>query len=142
MVTSITNGLIKFHTSSPDILPRAVLLLIGWLREKETNKAAQVVQISNIFLTYSDCYLCWQLQVVRFGDYMKTTILFNNGWSQAVHIPKALEFGGVAEVEISRKGYALILRSARKTLANVADAPLADADFINDTVLPWDKTFC
>lgn len=61
---------------------------------------------------------------------MKTAALFINGRSQAVRIPKELEFEGVAEVEISREGDALILRPVRKTWASFADAPLADADFL------------
>lgn len=63
---------------------------------------------------------------------MKTAALFINGRSQAVRIPKELEFEGVAEVEISREGDALILRPARKTWTSFADAPLADADFLAD----------
>ena len=63
---------------------------------------------------------------------MKTAALFINGRSQAVRIPKELEFEGVAEVEISREGDALILRPARKTWTSFADAPMADADFLLD----------
>jgi antitoxin VapB len=63
---------------------------------------------------------------------VKTAALFINGRSQAVRIPKELEFEGVAEVEISREGDALILRPARKTWTSFADAPLADADFLAD----------
>ena len=63
---------------------------------------------------------------------MKKAALFINGRSQAVRIPKEFEFSGVAEVEISREGDALILRPARKTWTSFADAPLADADFMVD----------
>ncbi|MDP4530070.1 type II toxin-antitoxin system VapB family antitoxin [Alkalimonas delamerensis] len=63
---------------------------------------------------------------------MKTASLFINGRSQAVRIPKEFEFEGVAEVEISREGDALILRPARKTWTSFADAPMADADFLAD----------
>lgn len=63
---------------------------------------------------------------------MKTAALFINGRSQAVRIPKELEFEGVAEVEISREGDALVLRPARKTWTSFADAPMADADFLLD----------
>ena len=65
---------------------------------------------------------------------MKTAALFINGRSQAVRIPKELEFEGVAEVEISREGDALILRPARKTWTSFADEPLVDADFMIDRV--------
>jgi antitoxin VapB len=60
----------------------------------------------------------------------KTAALFTNGRSQAVRIPKELEFEGVAEVEITRDGDALVLRPARKTWASFASVPLADADFM------------
>lgn len=63
---------------------------------------------------------------------MKTAALFINGRSQAVRIPKEFEFEGVAEVEISREGDALVLRPARKTWTSFADAPFADADFLLD----------
>lgn len=63
---------------------------------------------------------------------MKTAALFTNGRSQAVRIPKELEFEGVAEVEISREGDALVLRPARKSWASFADAPKADADFMQE----------
>jgi antitoxin VapB len=63
---------------------------------------------------------------------MKTAALFINGRSQAVRIPKELEFEGVAEVEISREGDALVLRPARKTWTSFAEAPMADADFLLD----------
>ena len=65
---------------------------------------------------------------------MKTASLFINGRSQAVRIPKEFEFEGVAEVEISREGDALILRPARKTWTSFADAPMADADFLADRI--------
>jgi antitoxin VapB len=60
----------------------------------------------------------------------KTAALFTNGRSQAVRIPKELEFEGVAEVEITRDGDALVLRPARKTWSSFASVPLADADFM------------
>ncbi len=61
---------------------------------------------------------------------MKTAALFTNGRSQAVRIPKELEFEGVAEVEITREGDALVLRPARKTWESFADAPIADVGFL------------
>lgn len=64
---------------------------------------------------------------------MKNAALFTNGRSQAVRIPKELEFEGVSEVEITREGDALVLRPVRKTwLSFKDDAPLADADFLVD----------
>lgn len=65
---------------------------------------------------------------------MEVTIarLFRNGQSQAVRIPKAMEFGGVSEVEISREGDALVLRPARATWTSLADFPEADEDFMRE----------
>lgn len=63
---------------------------------------------------------------------VKKAVLFINGRSQAVRIPKEFEFEGVAEVEISREGDALVLRPARKTWTSFADAPMAEADFLID----------
>ena len=63
---------------------------------------------------------------------MKTAALFTNGRSQAVRIPKELEFEGVAEVEITREGDALVLRPARKTWPSFADVPMADSDFLTE----------
>lgn len=65
----------------------------------------------------------WEVKV-------KKAALFRNGRSQAVRIPKDLEFKGVTEVEISREGDALVLRPARKTWTSFADAQVADADFL------------
>jgi len=70
--------------------------------------------------------------VFEFEGKVKTAALFINGRSQAVRIPKELEFEGVAEVEISREGDALILRPARKTWTSFVEAPMADADFLLD----------
>lgn len=65
---------------------------------------------------------------------METTLvrLFRNGQSQAVRIPKALEFEGVSEVEIRRDGDALVLRPARASWTSLADLPAADADFMSE----------
>lgn len=63
---------------------------------------------------------------------MKVAALFINGRSQAVRIPKELEFEGVAEVEITREGDSLILRPARKTWSSFSEVALADADFLGE----------
>jgi antitoxin VapB len=46
---------------------------------------------------------------------MATASLFTNGKSQAVRIPKELEFEGINEVEIIRDGDSIILRPKRKS---------------------------
>ena len=57
--------------------------------------------------------------------------LFTNGRSQAVRIPKALEFDGVREVVISRHGDGLLLAPVRKSWESfAADAPGVDDDFM------------
>lgn len=63
---------------------------------------------------------------------MKVAALFINGRSQAVRIPKELEFEGVAEVEITREGDSLILRPARKTWSSFSEVALTDADFLGE----------
>lgn len=69
---------------------------------------------------------------------METTVarLFKNGQSQAVRIPKAMEFQGVDEVEVVREGDAIMLRPRRKPWASfaaeVAAAGGADDDFMRE----------
>ena len=60
-----------------------------------------------------------------------TAKLFTNGRSQAVRIPKALEFEGITEVVISRHGDGLLLAPVRKSWESFAtDAPVVDDDFM------------
>lgn len=62
-----------------------------------------------------------------------TARLFTNGRSQAVRIPKALQFEGVSEVIISRHGDGLLLAPVRKSWESfAADAPEVDDDFMVD----------
>lgn len=64
---------------------------------------------------------------------MSSVRLFRNGQSQAVRIPKSMEFTGVDEVEIERVGDSIILRPARKDWLSFADNPeTADPDFMKD----------
>lgn len=65
---------------------------------------------------------------------MATTIarLFKNGQSQAVRIPKTMEFEGVDEVEVVQDGDAIVLRPLRKSWLSFADAPMADDDFMRE----------
>ena len=65
---------------------------------------------------------------------MKATAkLFTNGRSQAVRIPKALEFQGIREVAISPHGDGLLLEPIRKSWGTFAeDAPEVDDDFLSE----------
>ncbi|MCY4057702.1 MAG: type II toxin-antitoxin system VapB family antitoxin [Gammaproteobacteria bacterium] len=62
-----------------------------------------------------------------------TAKLFTNGRSQAVRIPKALQFEGVSEVVLRREGDALLLVPVRKSWESFAEeAPPVDGDFMAD----------
>ena len=50
------------------------------------------------------------------------TKLYRNGASQAVRIPKALAYDEDIEVEMIRRGDAVIVRPARRSLAGIGDA--------------------
>lgn len=63
---------------------------------------------------------------------MSTAKLFTNGQSQAIRIPKAMEFDGVKEVNISKKGNTIIITPKKKSWLSFADLPLADDDFMQD----------
>ena len=65
---------------------------------------------------------------------MKATAkLFTNGRSQAVRIPKALEFQGVREVAISPHGKGLLLEPIRKSWGSFTEeAPEVDDDFLSE----------
>lgn len=60
-----------------------------------------------------------------------TAKLFTNGRSQAVRIPKALQFEGVSEVVLSRQGDALLVVPLRKNWVSFAEeAPPVDDDYL------------
>jgi antitoxin VapB len=61
---------------------------------------------------------------------MATASLFTNGKSQAVRIPKELEFEGINEVEIIRDGDSIILTPKRKSWSSFAAVEKIDDDFI------------
>jgi antitoxin VapB len=77
---------------------------------------------------------------------METTTvrLFKNGQSQAVRIPRALEFKGVDEVEIVREGDAIVLRPIRKSWSSFAEEAAAigatDDDFMRERPFSFDST--
>jgi antitoxin VapB len=58
------------------------------------------------------------------GDLMKTAKIFKSGNSQAVRLPKELQFD-VSEVEIFRRGDEIVLRKKPQNLARVFEL-LAD----------------
>jgi antitoxin VapB len=63
---------------------------------------------------------------------MATASLFTNGKSQAVRIPKELEFEGINEVEIIRDGDSIILTPKRKSWSSFSAVEKTDDDFIVD----------
>jgi len=63
---------------------------------------------------------------------MATASLFINGKSQAVRIPKDLEFEGINEVEITRDGDSIVLTPKRKSWSSFSDIDKADDDFMVD----------
>lgn len=56
--------------------------------------------------------------------------LFKNGQSQAVRIPRVLQFEGIDEVLIHREGDAVIITPKRKNWTSFAQLPNADDDFM------------
>lgn len=62
-----------------------------------------------------------------------TARLFTNGRSQAVRIPRALEFEGVSEVTIRRDGRRLIIEPTRKSWLTFGEGlEPADDDFLEE----------
>jgi antitoxin VapB len=61
---------------------------------------------------------------------MATASLFTNGKSQAVRIPKELEFEGINEVEITRNGDSIVLTPKRKSWSTFSLVDKADDDFM------------
>ncbi|OFA31104.1 AbrB family transcriptional regulator [Glaciecola punicea] len=62
---------------------------------------------------------------------MATASLFTNGKSQAVRIPKELEFEGINEVEITRNGDSIVLTPRRKSWSTFSLVDKADDDFMD-----------
>ncbi len=58
--------------------------------------------------------------------------LFINGRSQAVRIPKAMEFKGIDEVKVRKDGDELVLSPVRKNWLSFGSLPLADDDFMQE----------
>jgi antitoxin VapB len=70
---------------------------------------------------------------------MRTVSIFRNNRNQAVRLPEDLEFPGVTELSIERKGDTLILRPVRPSWTSFADEPRADADFRRDRPEPVEE---
>ena len=69
-----------------------------------------------------------------------TARLFKNGKSQAVRIPRALEFEGVSEVTIRREGRRLVIEPKKKSwLTFEGLSGTADDDFLKER-LHFDTT--
>ena len=63
---------------------------------------------------------------------MKTVSIFKNGKSQAVRLPKDMEYEGINELEIIKEGDTLILRPVRPSWLSLANKERADSDFLQD----------
>ena len=61
---------------------------------------------------------------------MRTASLLMQGDTQAVQLPKDMQFKGVTEVEISRENDSILLRPKRKSWTSLAAVPMAEADFL------------
>ena len=61
---------------------------------------------------------------------MITTNLTTEGIYQIVKLPKEFEFTGINQVEIRKRGNAIIITPARKNWKSFADIPQADDDFL------------
>ena len=65
---------------------------------------------------------------------MPTTSLFIIGTSQAVRIPKELEFEGISEVEVTRNGDSIVLTPRRKSWSSFSEIEKPDNDFMVERV--------
>jgi len=63
---------------------------------------------------------------------MRTVSIFKNNASQAIRIPKDMQYEGVTELDIRRDGDTPVLRPVRPNWSAFASEPLADADFLSD----------
>lgn len=63
---------------------------------------------------------------------MRTVSIFKNSTSQAIRIPKDMEFPDLVELEISREGDTITLRPARPSWSSLAEVEAVDHDFLKD----------
>jgi len=61
---------------------------------------------------------------------MRIVSVFKNGNNRAIRLPRDMDFEGVSELEIIRKGDAIILRPVRPTWRSFAQLEKADSDFM------------
>ena len=62
---------------------------------------------------------------------METTVFLSNR-SQAVRLPKDMEFQGVNDLEIIKNGDTITLRPARPDWLSLAECQKVDADFLQE----------
>lgn len=63
---------------------------------------------------------------------MITANLTTEGTYQIVRLPKEFEFTGANQVEIRKKGNAIIITPVRKNWKSFANIPQADDDFLTE----------
>ena len=61
---------------------------------------------------------------------MRTVSIFKNGKNQAVRLPKDMEFEGISELEIVKRGDEIVLRPVRPTWLSLADIDRVENDFL------------
>lgn len=61
---------------------------------------------------------------------MRTVSIFKNGKNQAVRLPNDMAYEGIGELEITREGDVITLRSVRPSWASFSELPKADDDFL------------
>jgi antitoxin VapB len=83
-------------------------------------------------LTYTGDKLKWHIQDIYRCLQMAIASLFTNGRSQAVRIPKELEFEGISEVDIVRDGDSIILTPKRKSWSSFSTVEKAEDDFMTN----------
>jgi antitoxin VapB len=63
---------------------------------------------------------------------MRTVSIFKNGSNRAVRLPRDMDFGDVAELEIRREGDAIILRPVKPSWESFSVLGKTDADFLSE----------
>ncbi|MDR0770217.1 MAG: type II toxin-antitoxin system VapB family antitoxin [Burkholderiales bacterium] len=63
---------------------------------------------------------------------MRTVSVFKNGGNRAVRLPKDMDFGDVAELEIRREGDVIVLRPVKPSWESFSAFDKADADFLSE----------
>lgn len=61
---------------------------------------------------------------------MITANLVKEGANQLVRLPKEFEFTGINQVEIRKRGNAIIITPVRKSWKSFSNLPQADEDFL------------